>query len=435
MAVDRCFRRSLAIIPTTAAFLFASHASQAEIDIRSGPTGFARVTVSQGDTTLWRGQVPRGLDPIAAYTLADGRVRVETSSSVLEFSEWGRLTSNSQREAPYREGTPTGSEVGQWTDLEPIGSSPEAEYDVAVPPLVADDGAALLVARSSADSTTGIEVFRKNGTDSDTTFEHSFVTSDLIGAYAAAMNGDDVLIAFRQISGVDNLLRTISYSPESGWSDPVTLASTTALFQEVDVAADLSGNFVVSYAVQEGPSAGMSTFFLGAESGAWEGPVRVSPESEGDIALPTLQANRGGSAVVALYEVREGASKGLYVRDLLTPNLEWGPAQRVPGTRRSEIPIAGAIANFPITVDDSGDLTIPYYVPIEFGPSVLQLFRAVRREGGEWTTPPNAAVQLPVWCAVRRTRGRRLLGEWRRPHYLQAGIRQSAGTTNGRMGA
>ncbi|MEM9387881.1 MAG: hypothetical protein AAGA68_22700 [Pseudomonadota bacterium] len=129
------------------------------------------------------------------------------------------------------------------------------------------------------------------------------------------------------------------------------------------------------------------------ESSAWGPQEFISPDTQPNVAIPTVVSSRSREHTEVYYWVRGGIQPGIYSRAWISAEDGWSDAVRVRGSARAYIPQAGATTAYPIVIDDSGDATLPFYQRVQIGDLQLLILRMSRRENGVWQRPARVLVQ------------------------------------------
>jgi hypothetical protein len=195
-------------------------------------------------------------------------------------------------------------------------------------------------------------------------------------------SSDNVVVAFRDISGGQQRLYVTRYTQAGGWTTPAQLYASSSLFTAIEVAADERGNFVVAFDAVVGGRNSASIAVYDVNAGTWGPITQVSPDNA-SVDMPTLVRNRAGDALYLVYVASSIDDERIYAHRWDAGTRSFGPIEPVPGSEIASFSGIGATSKPPAVVDDAGNLTIMW----DDGDNIPY---ASRRETGTW----GPAIQL-----------------------------------------
>jgi hypothetical protein len=347
-----------------------------------------RVIARTADGSIaWQVDRTRG-GPLTYEVDARGRSLID---GTLLVDRWGQVVARVGEEIDAAPSTASSTDTLGWDSPVQISAEPAFEYGVYTPALIDSAGNAWVILHGTGFSDSVIQVTGSAGhggawTPPETLYSapgSTFPPASVIDA------NDRITVAYREIVGSMDELRVLRYVPAVGWSGPVTIYSAdnaTNMFQNVYAAIDAQGNVVVCFDGENRTA--MYVVVYNAATDTWSEPTRISPTAAAHVRLPTLIQNRAGTSLYALYLVDSNPGRGLYLRRFRSATLDWTPPRRVPGTASAQIPGGSQTGSrIPATVDDQGNVTVPFYVTLLRPPNMLQLLRAAHLEMGVWAAP------------------------------------------------
>lgn len=172
------------------------------------------------------------------------------------------------------------------------------------------------------------------------------------------------------------------YSPSAGWQAPALAYSSPDAVAGTQAAVDPIGRLIVVFS-----SAGViSSIVYNPATSSWGGLQNLQYNKRLDGVVPTLATNRSGTRIALAYLV---VARGMQYTFFNSTTGQWDPIQAIPDSRFSTFSFGGALAFFPMAVDESGDVTLvtATYLLGFYGAS------GFRYENGQWTTtkliPPS----------------------------------------------
>jgi hypothetical protein len=312
----------------------------------------------------------------------------------LLVDRWGRVVARMRARGSAAALGVSSPEAPGWSAPVEISGGDPFIYSAFTPAVVDSSGAAWVVLNGSTGAfEENLQVTHTSGpgapwTPPETLYDVS-PTSGIFPPAVVIDANDRITVAYREgANGMDEV-RVLRYVPGVGWSGPTTIFSTDNAnhgFQNVYSVLDAQGNVIVCFDGDLGTA--MYAIAYDAASDMWGPATLLSPPSPAIAKLPTLIQNRSGDYVYALYQAFDSGGNGLYLRRFRSATLDWASPQHVPGTGRAEIP--GGIetgSRIPATVDDEGNVTLPFYLSIVIQRKVVRLLRAARLENGAWSGP------------------------------------------------
>ncbi len=163
------------------------------------------------------------------------------------------------------------------------------------------------------------------------------------------------------------------YEPGVGWSGP----EAVGFGYYIEAAVDCHGNVVVVW--------GDGTMFgktYDAASGVWSEVVQVSPSTIDYMLLPTLLANRDGTAISLVYMAGNayGDPSVMYSQRFDLQTQSWAPVEILPNSLGVTYGCYDTGSRWPGAVDHLGNVTV-------FWGSQCGVLQASRMENGVWQSP------------------------------------------------
>ncbi|MEM9387883.1 MAG: hypothetical protein AAGA68_22710 [Pseudomonadota bacterium] len=240
----------------------------------------------------------------------------------------------------------------------------------------------------------GFQIVRGDPVTSEWVVDYQYRTPALLLDASLVIDPlGNITLAFRALDGT-NQIRILRKPRDADWQEEIVFepSSPDFFFQDIGAATDSAGNVVVVSMLDTPTVDRMFAVIFDASTQSWGEAHWVSPP--GDTDVPTVAASPNGSHLELSFVVEGGNNPGVFTRSFISPSDGWESAQRVPGTRNGTVPTLGAALDYPLVVDDLGNVTVPYYVPIDIGSTTLWLFRAARRIDADWQTPSTLRVSV-----------------------------------------